>query len=920
MGKKYFISYNSNDRQSAKWIAGIVEELGHDIIIDLDLGPGGGIASWMHDNLQELDHLIAVVSEEYLAGEYASAEWQAVFMKDPTGKQGLIIPVIVKPCELPGLLAQNRSCDLSGESLAAGEVKLRAFLEERAAVRQSGAADNAIPAAAAALYQDQRLPTPHSDQLFGRASELGFLDTQWASHKDRNIVALIAEGGTGKSFLVAKWLASLRTKEPRPYAGAARLFTWSFYSQGSRGQVTSPEEFFAKLLESFGQPSEGIASYEKMEQALEYTLAEPMVLVLDGVEPLQAPAGGMDAGRVTGNLLADFLDRLTGQDWPGLAIVTSRQKLVSLRQHEGRALLTQDINTLKPADGAALLASFGVHGTDKQMQAASAEMSGHAFGLVLLGNYLATFCAGDVNKRDLANLFELDDAAVNKAKAMLGKYAAQFGENSKETALLKVLGLFDRPAPIAAIEKVLEDPAIPGLTEPLAGQSARQLAPVLKTLKDQRLITRPDEGEVDGHPLVREYSGERLREDQREAWQAAHGRLYDWFCGLPEDDQPSTPEALMPLYQALHHGVAAGRAQEALVETYYRRVNRDEAYAVHKLGLFGTELAALAPFFEQDWNEPMRELSEPDQGVLLNKAAFTLRALGRLQEAVRPFAAGVERDVAAGRHKGAAQDSSNLSELHLTLGQIAEAQNRAGEAVRLIDKTEDTDWQLVLGAAHADALHQAGDRSAAGELFEEAERRQNESQPAFPYLYSLRGFLYVDFLLGEPSPSHLAALRERVETTLQWMAEQNLLLDIALDTLNLARIHHLQGKIPKARSGFDQAIAALQKAGTRHHLPRGHLHRAAFRRTQDNLPGAWADLARVREISQALQNAPPPLRRRPGRSPPAAGRKKIRRSPSQIRRRPSRSPSHGLPPPRPGVGRAGRSPGASRLIPAVFAV
>jgi hypothetical protein len=67
---------------------------------------------------------------------------------------------------------------------------------------------------------------------------------------------LIAEGGTGKSFLVSRWPAELKDKKPAPYAGAERIFTWSFYSQGSKGQITSSEGFFSDLLRSFGEKSE----------------------------------------------------------------------------------------------------------------------------------------------------------------------------------------------------------------------------------------------------------------------------------------------------------------------------------------------------------------------------------------------------------------------------------------------------------------------------------------------------------------------------------------------------------------------------------------------------------------------------------------------------------------------------------------
>ena len=49
---------------------------------------------------------------------------------------------------------------------------------------------------------------------------------------------------------------------------------------------------------------------------------------------------------------------------------------------------------------------------------------------------------------------------------------------------------------------------------------------------------------------------------------------------------------------------------------------------------------------------------------------------------------------------------------------------------------------------HSDALHKAGRRAEV--RFREVEQMQVESQPAYPLLYSLRGFQYCDLLLADP--------------------------------------------------------------------------------------------------------------------------------------------------------------------------
>ena len=402
---------------------------------------------------------------------------------------------------------------------------------------------------------------------------------------------------------MSRWLAELKFKKPIPYAGTRRIFTWSFYSQGSKGQITSSEKFFSDLLRSFGEDPKSYDSLAKADKALELVCREPMILVLDGVEPLQNPPGQNDAGRFHDRVMGEFINRLAGQNWPGLAIVTSRQRLVELAADEGVAVRHDNVEKLEPEDGAKLLAYLGVTGPAEEMRKAAEEMGGHAFGLVLLGRYLVEVTGdSDITKRDQAKLFDANVAGSDKAKAMLQAYADWFKTDSAETAMLNLLGLFDRPVPKAALEKLVAEPVIAGLTDAFYKAGAPPLNVSLKRLEELKLITRPEVETVDGHPLVREHFGAQLQENSPEAWKQAHARLFDYFCAIPKDNHPDDETGLLPLYQSLPHGVAAGRAPEALDDVYYRRINRSgQSYGMKQLGLYSTELAALAAFFPADW-------------------------------------------------------------------------------------------------------------------------------------------------------------------------------------------------------------------------------------------------------------------------------------------------------------------------------
>ena len=371
----------------------------------------------------------------------------------------------------------------------------------------------------------------------------------------------------------------------------------------------------------------------------------------------------------------------------GLLIVTSRQRLTGLAAAERISVQHVDINALKPKDGAALLTSLGVTGGQDEKEQAAREMGGHAFGLVLLGHYLVRVTGDpDITKRDQARLFDANVAGSEKAKAVLRAYEDWFGEAAAETAMLNLLGLFDRPVPMAALRALVEEPVIAGLTDRFAGAKATPITVPLGRLQELRLITRPDAETVDGHPLVREYFGPALREESPKVWKQANSRLFDYFRGIPDQDQPDSAADLMPLYQSLHHGVAAGRAYEPLDHVYYRRIGRSgKSFGVNMRGLYSTDLAAVAAFFPDGWRMPLQDLPKSDQSYLLNVVGFRLRALGRFEEARVALERGVALDVELGDHENAAIESNNLGELLRDHGELQAAFEKAKDSLHIID-------------------------------------------------------------------------------------------------------------------------------------------------------------------------------------------------------------------------------------------
>jgi hypothetical protein len=348
-------------------------------------------------------------------------------------------------------------------------------------------------------------------------------------------------------------------------------------------------------------------------------------------------------------------------------------------------------------------------------------------------------------------------------------------ESRRELAVLRLLGLFDRPATADCVQALLKPPAIDGLTDPLADLSDEDWEFTLTTLSDARLVSvnrAEGTGELfslDAHPLIREYFAMRLRSmgprpvnepssfeehgpgahATSEVWRAAHRRLYEHLCETTKEGDQPTLEDLQPLYQAVAHGCLAGLQQDAYEQVYFQRIKKEnDYYSMRKLGAFGSDLTAIACFIAEPWKSVSAEMHETKHALLLGQAAFYLRALGRLTEALEPMRETVVLMDQQENWQQAGVGASNLSELELTLGEVSGALSDAERSVTYADRSGDAHWPMLSRITHADALHQSGRRSEAESLFREAEQMQAERQPAYPLLYSVRGFRYCDLLLA----------------------------------------------------------------------------------------------------------------------------------------------------------------------------
>ena len=87
-------------------------------------------------------------------------------------------------------------------------------------------------------------------------------------------------------------------------------------------------------------------------------------------------------------------------------------------------------------------------------------------------------------------------------------YQTWFGEGP-EISVLRMLGLFDRPADEKALGALLKPPVIRGLTESLTALSQIEWRSILAKLRRARLLSVEDPldpGNVDSHPRLHPYA------------------------------------------------------------------------------------------------------------------------------------------------------------------------------------------------------------------------------------------------------------------------------------------------------------------------------------------------------------------------------------------------------------------------------
>ena len=699
-----------------------------------------------------------------------------------------------------------------------------------------------------------------TERLVGREDELALLDKAWESPSTQ-VAFIVAQGGAGKSALVNTWLSQMRDLD---YQGAKKVFAWSFYSQGTKENLVSADPFVSAALTWLGGDAPvSVNPSERGHQLAALIRRQKMLLVLDGIEPLQYPLNAPHVGgQFTDESIRALLGDLAEPGWAGLCLITTRVPLTDLDRFQGTGTVLQlDLENLTAEDGAILLQRLIERKTPRrELLEAVQEVDGHALAVTLLGNYVR-----DIHDGNLAGRFDIDDLTVSAregghARRIMASYTTwlQRHDQTAELAILRLIGLFDRPAEPEAMGALLADGAMAPYNGNLRIIGDRSWSAAVDALRRMGLLNKPIlqwPGTIDAHPLVREHFRELVRASDPNIWTQGNRTLFDFYqAQAPE--RPSTSAEMSQMYAAVTHGCASELYQEVFDMVLLPRVWRDRRtnYSTRILGMTGSDVVALSNYFlPRQWDEIRAiSLSPRARVLILTNAGVRLRQLGRLVDARDCFGA------VAGEINTAVAEPEELEDASYAASQNCELLIIAGKLTKDLDKPGDNSGTALFSATRAIEYSSRGDEpyfsmhahstlgevyfmlgqlQKAGELYEQAMSIDRDRHPKPPFLYSQGLFRYGYYLI---ETNNAERILHEANANQSWgeNAGDSSLLSEAIRILILGAAHRAMIEVERRDANFlaetekllDQSIDAFKYAGYSDYTVRGLLERAHFYR------------------------------------------------------------------------------------------
>ncbi|HTV17384.1 MAG TPA: TIR domain-containing protein, partial [Polyangiaceae bacterium] len=203
-----FISYTSADVAWAQWADWVLREAGYSTRLQVyDFKSGASFVADMHGAIQRARHTLALLSEGYFRSRYCNDEWQSAHAL------GRLLPVRIRDCTPPGLLARCTYVDLVGLSESDAQARL---LESLSGGQQRPDTAPAFPGQSAPRFPGVRatealppvwsVPRQRNTFFTGRNALLARLHQRLTSAEGAAPMVLVRGlGGVGKTQVALEY-------------------------------------------------------------------------------------------------------------------------------------------------------------------------------------------------------------------------------------------------------------------------------------------------------------------------------------------------------------------------------------------------------------------------------------------------------------------------------------------------------------------------------------------------------------------------------------------------------------------------------------------------------------------------------------------------------------------------------------------
>jgi tetratricopeptide (TPR) repeat protein len=785
----FFISYTSSDRYWAHWIGKELTALGHVAHVhEWEIEGGGDIYGWMEKRLDAADHVLCVISDEYLKAPFSTLERNAALWKAADRRSGFVLFVAVKPARLPVLSDHIRRCELFGVDEDTARIRLREFLQKREAPERI-----AFPGQAVAVSNIQSQVPVH---FVGRDDALAAIETVLRrATGGLAVAALYGLRGVGKTTLAAAYAERHRDD----YRA-----TWWIRAQTADGMRTDlvalgirlrwvtaddkEQEALTAVTERLRQEGEGILLI--FDNAVDAAALKPYlprggrcsILITSNTHAWRGIATPVEIGVWSKEVGADYLLARTGSAAERGAAESLSELLGGLPlAHEQAAAYCERLE--KP------LAEYR-----KRFEAAPARLLGDA--------------------RDAPAEYH-DRLTVTKTFALAIDEAAKL-HGAVEPLIVHAALLAPEPLPLFLFAEGLENLGEPlatvladdGLDESLAALRAFALIE-RQSIEDERdpsIVTET----IRLHRLVRQVAADRRADADREK---LRGALIAALAAVYPDeisDARTWPRArrLDGLALALLEAALPQAAEEAAG----RLLNGLAEYRRYALGAF----AQARPLYE--WALALREKrlgpDHPDTAETLNNFALSLREEGNYEaaRALLERALAINEKALGPDHAATATSVNNLALLLRDQRDLAAARPLFERALASVEKSFGVDHPATAASLGnlGLLLKDEGDLPAARALLERALAIDEKALGAdHPDTANDLGNLAL-LLKQAGDLGGARALYERV-LTINEKALGPAHPYTAASLANLASLLHEQGELADARSCYERTLAINEK-------------------------------------------------------------------------------------------------------------